>query len=1055
MNLDISTIVPAFSFLIYLTFLVFGVYHHNKESVGFPFLTYMCFMALWSFGSFMMHADTVLGTPLFWNRVMLVGLFGGPIAIFYTLYELSYSKRGGYRYFLYAGFVLYGILLYLNVHGDIVSAAGFRGGVFFYTLENGALVAYSLSYFYLILAIVMVLRDLRKSRSIFARKTQHLVISGVVVLLLGVLSNLYAPLGRYPIDLFAATVNAGILFYSVYKYRLVHYSTVVLNIILYGILSLLSAVIFFLIFQLVFRGAEIYTEYHLLLVALLLGLVSTVVFHPLRATTQRALEKVYSGKRYGYYDSLRKFSGGLASIVDLESLGELTVDKVVDTFSLDWACMLTLDYATRSYRLNAARNMPLKDRFINGRHSGIRLSKDSPVIKLFALRGKNDKSRLGGALQNGPATIKVEFENAASALEAGFIVPLRFKDRLNGLILLGNRRDKDYYNQSDTDILEILANQCAIAVENAISFERLKLQQKRLQTMNNELILSRNKLEAFFDGISTPIAVTDINYNIITVNIAARKYFQSTFEQLVGNKCYKAFFERDRPCAECMAQDCLHANLQFNAEKKDERSRLTFSVQFYPIHVPQGSDRIFLEFFQDITQQKNLQEDLIQSEKLAGIGTLVSGIAHEINNPLAGILGTADLILTDDRLAPPVREYVEDIIKYTQNAAEVIKELMIYSRKGHTPTKSLKITEILETSLRMAQRGLDLSRIKVEKNYADCVPVEVNPLELQQVFLNIIINAVQSMDGNGALTLICEQREGAVQVGIRDTGSGIAEAAMDKIFNPFYTTKEPGAGTGLGLSIAHQLIAKIGGRITLRSEVGEGTEFTISIPASSRDSSRVRFVHTGTRQEVEDGFYLQRKVLVGEKGYQEESIHRREDEFAFHILAYKGMQPVGTVSCITRDVFGSLPLEENFDLQPFINGESAAEIDRLAVLREERGSIIPLGLMSIAYLYARAKGAKKIFLDVFADERKHIKMYEKLGFQVIGEYSKPLPCTVMMMEQRSDYERDERMNSFVKPFLSRLATYLDFGEQERALILSTIDDIKKPAVDPDKTPLGS
>ncbi len=1058
MILDFSTIIPAVSFLIYIPFIIFGLYHRTRESVSRPFLLYMSFMALWSFGSFMMHADSGVATPLFWNRFMLVGLLGGPIAIFYTLHELSNFKRSGYKYFLYAGGALYILLQVLNLTGTIVSDAGFQEGEFYYVLGHGAFLAYSLCYFYLILAILLVLRELQKSKNIFTRKTLRLVIAGAIILLLGVLTNLHAPLGRYPIDLFAATINAAILFYAVYKYRLVHYSVSVLKILLYVFLSVLSGVIFFTVFQLTFRYNEDLTAPGLLLTSILLGFVAAFIFHPLRASAQAALEKLYAGKRFGYYKGLRKFSEGLASIVDLESLGELTIDKVVDTFSLDWACMLTLDYGTRSYRLSAARNLPLGDTYVNGQNPDISLSRNNDLIRKYSpahAREERGRTLSMGRTEDLPVTF--EMEGKSASIRPSLIVPLRFKERLNGLIMLGNRMDKDYYNQSDTETLEILAGQCSVAVENAISFERLKRQQKRLQVMNNELILSRNKLEAFFDGISTPIAITDINYNIITTNIAAKKYFSaSSFEELVGSKCYKVFFHRDRPCLECMAQDCLHTNLTFSSEKKDEKSLLTFSLQFYPIHVPQGSDRIFLEFFQDITQQKNLQEELIQSEKLAGIGTLVSGIAHEINNPLGGILGTADLILTETQGDTSVREYVEDIISYAQNAAEVIRELMIYSRKDHPQTELIKIREVIETALKMAQRGLDFKQIQVERDYDESPPLDANQTELQQVFLNLIINAVQAMDGNGTLTLSVKHRDPDIFISISDTGKGIVEEAQDKIFNPFYTTKDPGVGTGLGLSIVHQIVTKLGGRISLESKVGRGTSFTIRLPASGEDSTKIRFVHTKTRQEQEDTFYLQRKVLVGEKGYLEETIHRKEDEWAFHVIAYKGIQPVGTVSCISRETFGRLPLESNFKLKPYLNGKPAAEIDRLAVLKEERGSIVPLGLMTLAYLYAKAQGAERIFLDVFADEKKHIKMYEKLGFQIIGEYSAPGPVTVMMLDHKSDYEKTGRMNSFVRPFLSRLVTRMDFEGNERDIILSEIESMNNAGREPEEiTPSGT
>ncbi|MDP2791088.1 MAG: ATP-binding protein, partial [Rectinemataceae bacterium] len=441
-------------------------------------------------------------------------------------------------------------------------------------------------------------------------------------------------------------------------------------------------------------------------------------------------------------------------------------------------------------------------------------------------------------------------------VEVSLVVPLRFKERLNGFLILGPREDKDYYNQFDTEILQLLSDQCSVALENAISFERLRLQQKRLQYVNNELVISRNKLEAFFDGITTPIAIQDINYNIVAANYAARRYFELSDENLIGMKCYKVFFDRDRPCNECMAQDCLHSRMPFTAERQDAKGLITFALNFYPIPVPKDSTMIFLEFFQDITKQKTLQEELIQSEKLAGIGTLISGIAHEINNPLGGIIGTAELMLPDTPEDSALREYTTDIIKYAQTAAEVISDLMTYSRKTRTGSEPVDVTEILETSLKLAMRGIDFGKIAVKKNYNRIDPVQANPTEIQQVLLNLIVNATQAMEGKGTLTLECVQEDGDIFVSVRDTGRGIDRENIDKIFNPFFTTKEPGAGTGLGLSIAHHIVSKLGGRILLETKEGQGTIFRVMLPAAGGERDRLRFIHAIEKRQEEDCFFI-------------------------------------------------------------------------------------------------------------------------------------------------------------------------------------------------------
>jgi hypothetical protein len=139
---------------------------------------------------------------------------------------------------------------------------------------------------------------------------------------------------------------------------------------------------------------------------------------------------------------------------------------------------------------------------------------------------------------------------------------------------------------------------------------------------------------------------------------------------------------------------------------------------------------------------------------------------------------------------------------------------------------------------------------------------------------------------------------------------------------------------------------------------------------------------------------------------------------------------------------GKLPMEEHFELGNFKKGKSCVEIDRLAVLREERRGIIPLGLMTLAYLFARTENAERVFLDVFSDEKKYIKMYRKLGFQNIGSYEWLLPVTVMMMDYRTDYERETRhMERFVKPFMSRLIKRVEFEKVERERMLTAVDKV--------------
>ena len=1034
MIFNLSSFIPLISFVLYILFAVFGIYQKKVGKIHWPFIFYMFLMAMWSFGSFMMHANTGILSPLFWNRFMVVGMLGGPIVIFHSLLDLFEERRSSYNLVLYMGYVIYGFLLYLNFRGHIVAEAYFIGNEFYYSLAKGSSIAYVLSYLFLLFGIFVLLRELYLAKNEALKKKFRLPIIGAAIMLGGVLVNLYEPLGRYPIDLFASTINAFIIFYAIYKYRLVNYSAFVIRSILYLVLVIISAFIFYGIIWASFRIMRKIPFQYSFLLSIFLGIVAAIIFQPLRTGTLSVIEKLYFGKRLDYYRSLKSFSESLSTIVELDKLGASTVNKVVETFNLEWAMMLVLDYATRNYKIIAKMGEKTIDldeeEFVVGRNTQLIKELQRCSEPIFYPSKAEYEEDLQPLFSNG--------------LSPEIILPLKFKEKLNGFICLGRCRDKEYFDQFDAEILGILTGQCSLALENAISFEKLRRQQKRLQEMNKELIISRNKLEAFFDGITTPISIQDINYNIIMVNYAATRYFRKPFNNLVGSKCYNVFFGRNKPCENCMAQDCLHSQLPFTMEKVDENTGMTFSIHFYPISVPHGSEKIFLEFFQDITQQKRLQEELIQSEKMAGIGTLASGIAHEINNPLCGIIGTAEILLEEVDKDEKLKEYTLDIIKYAQGAAEIIKDLARYSRREEKATTLVDVNMVVEDTLKLARRGMKFKEIEVEKRYGDVPKLEANMGELQQVLLNLIINAVQAMQGKGTLILETREEAGNVVMVVSDTGPGIEKKDIENIFNPFYTTKEPGKGTGLGLSIVYQIIYNMGGRINVDSRPGAGTSFAIQIPINRLEKSRIRFIHAKSTKEIEDVFYLQRKILVGEKGYLEETIRRPEDEKAYHVLAYKGLQPVGTVSCLSDRVIGRLPVEDHFPISDLKKGFRCVEIDRLAVMKEERRSIIPLGLMSIAYLYAKSQGAERIFLDVFSDEKKYINMYKKLGFKKIGEYEWLLPVTVMMMDQKTDYEKKAReLERFVKPFLARLVKRLDFSEDEKTTILKAVESIIK------------
>ena len=1019
MIIDISTIIPAVAFILYVFFAIFGFLQYKKDRFYWSFQLYMIFFSIWSFGSMMMHLNSPLMTPLFWNKVMLVGLLSAPFALSHFIIDILDLRNRSIRGFVYASYLLIVPLMVLNFSGNIVNDVGFIDGVtFYYELASGAVFAYAISYCYLILTCVILLFGSRYRHLQKQYKNLLLPLMGVVIMLVGILMNIYPELGQYPIDVFSATINAFLLFFTIYKYKLINYSRLGLSIIYSTILAVIASISYYMIIRLIQHFNSGFAPGDTLQLSIILGIVTVIVIHPTRNLLTYVVDTVIIPKRHPYQMTIKNLSKRLTTIVNLKELGEEVVRSLSTGLKTEWVVF-------------AARRMddPHKFAMIANSKCPTELDIGDDVVfgfpdaveeKLHRLRKEN----VSTIINVRPGDTRLVVSDRLPA--ADVLIPLVFRKQVAGYIVIGYDYTKSLITPIELDALEILASQTSLSLENALSFEQLRIQ-------GHELTMNKNKLEAIFNGIASPVCLIDIDYTILEANSAAVIFYGNKKQELIGNKCYRAFFHRSRPCSFCHALDCLHSGVV--QETEADVADKVYSFQFHNVRVPENSKSVFIEIINDITEQKNLQQELVRTEKMAGIGTLAAGIAHELNNPLAGISGTAEIMLSEVETENPHHEYLEDILTYAKTAADVIKELSIYSRKeAAKEIQQVEIVRILEFSLRLAVRGVDAQSIAVKRNYHALPQITANEAELQQLFLNLIVNAIQAMDGEGTLTLSCMEKDGFVYLRIADTGCGIPEENLSQIFTPFFTTKPPGHGTGLGLSNCYTIAEKMGGRIRVKSEVGSGSEFTVIFPLNDEGKEAIRFSLVSDQAGINDVFFIQRKVLVGEKGYLEESIHRAVDEKAIHILAFKGLQPVGTVSLMTGDKFWPLPISRYFDIEPLLKNRNCSEILRLAVLPEMRNSPVSIGLIVLVFLLARSKGVEEMIIDVFADDVKTIKLYKKFGFVEVGTYYSPSAVTVLTLQSKTPMEQDQsQLRHFVRPLFTRLRPMFDFGEDTQGV----------------------
>jgi len=314
--------------------------------------------------------------------------------------------------------------------------------------------------------------------------------------------------------------------------------------------------------------------------------------------------------------------------------------------------------------------------------------------------------------------------------------------------------------------------------------------------------------------------------------------------KLANRAFYNAFKKKDaevqtKPISEIIPTEELSPAIS------EARSGKTFSVTHEFKHRVNGHERIFvtnilrmgedevLLVLGDVTEERAKQERLYLTDRLASIGEMAAGIAHELNNPLTGVIGLSQLLL-DEEMSDRAKEDLKLIYSEAQRAAAVIKKLLTFARQHPTERKAVQINAVVEDVLSLRAYEQKVNNIRVTTRFDDHLPeIVADPFQMQQVFLNIVLNAEQAMieaRKEGTLTVTTESVDGNIKVSFSDDGPGISPENMRKLFSPFFTTKAVGQGTGLGLSICYGIVTNHGGRIYARGEPGKGATFVVELP---------------------------------------------------------------------------------------------------------------------------------------------------------------------------------------------------------------------------------
>ncbi len=361
----------------------------------------------------------------------------------------------------------------------------------------------------------------------------------------------------------------------------------------------------------------------------------------------------------------------------------------------------------------------------------------------------------------------------------------------------------------------------------------------------------KEQWEKTFDAMQDIVTIQDQDMRIFRANRAAYQFFKAKPGELQGKHCYELFCGGTQPCAACPLAETLHDAGNHSAAIKHEVMGKIFQVSSSVMASENGEIQYYIHVARDITQQKKMEKELLQSQKMVAIGTLAGGIAHDFNNILQGILGFSELAMHDLPEDSRARKDIGQVISSAERAAALVKQILTFSRKGARQRQVFQPHLIVKEALEMLRATLPASISIKEHIDKESGSILADPTSIHQIVMNLSTNAYQAMENEkGILTVSLRRKEidkekiiendvflgPFIELSVQDTGHGMDAETMARLFEPYFTTKEVGKGSGLGLAVVHGIVKTLHGFIEVESEPGKGSTFHVYIPALEEDA---------------------------------------------------------------------------------------------------------------------------------------------------------------------------------------------------------------------------
>jgi two-component system, NtrC family, sensor kinase len=545
-------------------------------------------------------------------------------------------------------------------------------------------------------------------------------------------------------------------------------------------------------------------------------LIVAMLFAPIKNKLNEWADRWFYGERYTLRTGLQDFGRTLAQTTVLPQLLDSLVHRLSDMLSVRKVAILIEDTHTPSgFRLARALE-------IDG---AIHLPDDIKQIIRIRSIGR------GFITANDLPNQAIDTDETITQESLYYFVPCVVRDRMVAIIGVGRTTASALLTSEDTELLRALSGYVAVAIDNSLLY---RSEMEKAEALARLKEFSENIIES----VNVGILAVDFDGQITTWN--------SALEEIFGIARDRAM---NRPIRDTLDSD-LVATIQnvvgpngwainetrhiykYNAATEDGRP-LTLNLSIAPFEVARGIVTGTLIVIENVTERAQLEDQLMQREKLSSIGLLAAGVAHEVNTPLAGISSYTQMLLQQTIEADPKRKLLEKIHAQTVRASGIVNNLLNFSRTSDAQFREIDLNRVLDDTLQLLEPQLRNATLEIVRHFGEDLPAaHGSAAKLQQVFMNLVLNARDAMPTGGRLTISTRQVETSLVIDFRDTGIGIAPENIARIYDPFFTTKEVGQGTGLGLALSYGIVQEHGGRIFVESRPGDGAHFTIKLPTA-------------------------------------------------------------------------------------------------------------------------------------------------------------------------------------------------------------------------------